>query len=145
MPDTEPPIPYLLAYAHTLTSRDMDNALRRYDLTVRKFGLLMQLDLEPELTMSELARQLGISRQSLQELVLALERAGYLHRRPGASGRTRKLELTAAAHRLLAGAQDAMRRLESRALAGLDHDEIATLRRLLRRLLAHATDDEAWL
>ncbi|GAA2615215.1 hypothetical protein GCM10010399_52690 [Dactylosporangium fulvum] len=138
-------IPYLLAYAHTLAARPLDRVLHPHGLTVRQFGLLTQLDLEPELTMSELARQLGVTRQSLHEMVGELETAGYLRRAPGATGRTRRLALTPRATRLLAGVRDPLRKVEDDFLRGLTPAEAATLRRLLQKLLAHATDDEAWL
>ncbi len=60
---------YLLAYACTLATREADEALRRHGLTLRQFGLLMQLRTEPELTMSELAGQLDVSRQARHEMV----------------------------------------------------------------------------
>jgi DNA-binding MarR family transcriptional regulator len=141
----KPPIPYLLAYAATLAARAADQALAPYGLTIRKYGLLVQLALEPELTMSELARQLGISRQSLHEMVAELEAAGHLRRLPGASGRTRRLALAPRTRRLLAGVQGPLRRAEAHFVGGLDRREVEALRALLQRLLAEATDDEAWL
>ncbi|AWS44957.1 MULTISPECIES: MarR family winged helix-turn-helix transcriptional regulator [Streptosporangium] len=141
----KPPIPYLLAYAFTLAARRADEELRPYGLSVRKFGLLVQLQLEPELTMSELARQLGVSRQSLHELVGELERAGHLSRLPGATGRTRRLVLSRSARRLIAHAEEPLTRMEADFLGDMDPSEVETLRTLLQRLLAHATDDETWL
>lgn len=141
----KPPIPYLLAYAATVTLRKADEELRPHRLTVRQYGLLAQLGAEPELTMSELARQLGVSRQTLHEMVGDLEKTGYLCRRPGASGRTRRIVLTPRTLRLLAAAEGPLHRMEVEFLGGLSRTEIETLRTLLRRLLAHATDDEAWL
>lgn len=141
-----PPLPYLLVYAATWAQRHADPHLRAHGLTVRKYGLLVQLDLEPELTMSELARQLGVARQSLHEIVGELERAGYLRREAGASGRTRRLALTARARRLLPRHPGgALRQAEADLAGGLSSAEVETLRQLLRRLLAHVTDDEAWL
>jgi DNA-binding MarR family transcriptional regulator len=142
----EPPsIPYLLAYACTIASRLADEELRPHGLTMRQYGLLLQLRLEPELTMSDLARQLGIARQSLHEMVGELERAGHLRRLPGASGRTRRLALTPATAGLLAHAEGALMDAEAGFLGDLTLKEAETLRRLLQRLLAQATDDEAWL
>jgi DNA-binding MarR family transcriptional regulator len=138
-------ISYLLAYAHTLAARPIDRALHAYGLTVRQFGLLTQLDLEPELTMSDLAHQLGVARQSLHEMVGELEAAGYLRRAPGATGRTRRLALTPRATLLLDRVREPLRRAEEEFLRGLNPDEVGTLRQLLQKLLAHATDDEAWL
>ncbi|AUS79635.1 MarR family transcriptional regulator [Actinoalloteichus sp. AHMU CJ021] len=140
-----PAVPYLLAYAFTVATRQANEALRQHNLTIRQFGVLVQLDLEPELTMSDLARQLGVTRQSLHEMVGALEQAGYLRRLPGSSGRTRRLELTRGTRRLMNQVDDRLRLVEEEFLGGLRASEIHTLRTLLRRLLAHATDDESWL
>ncbi|GLW06277.1 hypothetical protein Misp01_14070 [Microtetraspora sp. NBRC 13810] len=141
----KPPIPYLLAYAHTLAARHAEEELRPHGLTIRQYGVLAQLALEPELTTSELARQLGVSRQSLHEMVAELERAGRLMRGPGASGRTRRLALTPETRRLLVRLREPVEWMEADFLSGLTSREIELLRRLLQRLLAHATDDETWL
>lgn len=139
------PIPYLLAYAATVASREADTALRPLGLTLRQYGLLTQLWLEPELTMSELARQLGVSRQSLHEMTVELERAGHLRRLPGASGRTRRLALAPRCDHLLSRAQKALVQMETDLLSGTPPREAEILRTLLQRFLARATDDEAWL
>ncbi|RAY12771.1 MarR family transcriptional regulator [Actinomadura craniellae] len=140
-----PPIAYLLACASTLAARRADEKLRPHGLTIRQFGLLHQLRLEPELTMSELAQQLGIARQSVHQLINELEQAGHLRRLPGASYRTRRLEVTDTAQYLLSRMSGALDGAETGLLGGLDPDEVETLRLLLRRLLAHATDDETWM
>jgi DNA-binding MarR family transcriptional regulator len=140
-----PSIPYLLAYAHTIASRRADAELRPHGITVRQFGLLVQLRMEPELTISELARQLGVTRQSLHEMVDDLERGGHLRREPGASGRTRRLTLTDSTERLLADAHGPLALAEAEFVRGMPARDVETLRRLLQRALARATDDEAWL
>jgi DNA-binding MarR family transcriptional regulator len=139
------PIAYLLACAGTLATRRSDAALRPYGLTTRQYGLLAQLDLEPELTMSELARQLGISRQTLHEMAADLERAGYLARAPGATGRTRRLALTPRSARRLPRIAATLRAAEAEFFDGIDPAAVDALRRLLLATLAHATDDDAWL
>jgi DNA-binding MarR family transcriptional regulator len=141
----KPPIPYLLTYASALVARRTDAELHQHGLTLRQFGLLVQLHLEPELTMSELARQLGVSRQALHEMVRELERIGHLRRLPGSSRRTRKLELEPSAIRLLTHANSPLLRAEADVLNGMRGEEVEALRFLLQRLLVLATDDESWL
>ncbi|MEU3050104.1 MarR family transcriptional regulator [Streptomyces sp. NPDC006984] len=138
-------IPYLLAVTSTVATRRADERLVDYDLTVRQSGLLILLSLEPELTMAELARQLGVARQSVHQLVDELVEAGHLRRRPGADDRSRRLEITDTAQYLLPRIDGPLERVESELLADLTPGEVETLRRLLQRVLAHATDDEAWL
>ncbi|MFE7528330.1 MarR family winged helix-turn-helix transcriptional regulator [Kitasatospora sp. NPDC057542] len=138
-------IPYLLAAASTVATRRADQRLRDYDLTLRQYGLLVQLFLEPGLTMADLARQLGIARQSVHRLVDELVEADHVRRRPGADDRSRRLELTDTAHYMLTRIDGPLERVEAELLGDLGPDEVETLRGLLQRVLAHATDDEAWL
>ncbi|SDQ92880.1 DNA-binding transcriptional regulator, MarR family [Thermostaphylospora chromogena] len=119
--------------------------LAPYGLTLRQLGLLLQLRAEPELTTAELARQLGVSRQTLHQMVGELERAGHVRRGPGASGRTRRLVLTPGAARLAERARTALAEAETSLTRGADPREARILRTLLARLLARVTDDEAWL
>ncbi|GAA3160004.1 MULTISPECIES: MarR family winged helix-turn-helix transcriptional regulator [Streptomyces] len=138
-------IPYLLAVASTVATRRVDERLAAYDLTVRQYGLLAQLSVEPELTMADLARQLGIARQSVHQLVNELVEAGHVRRRPGADDRSRRLEITDTAHYLLSRIDGPLEQTEAELLGALAPDEAESLRGLLQRVLAHATDDEAWL
>ncbi|SHM22855.1 MarR family winged helix-turn-helix transcriptional regulator [Cryptosporangium aurantiacum] len=139
------PLAYLLAHAGALATRYSDAALRPYGLTTRQYGLLAQLDLEPELTTSELARQLDVSRQTLHEMIGGLERAGYLVRAPGATGRTRRLALTPQAVRRLPRLRRVLQDAEEEFFEGVSPAAAETLRRLLQGVLAHVTDDESWL
>ncbi|MFD4664483.1 MULTISPECIES: MarR family winged helix-turn-helix transcriptional regulator [Streptomyces] len=131
--------------ASTVATRRVDERLAPYDLTVRQYGLLTLLSLEPELTMAELARQLGIARQSVHKVVDDLVEAGHVRRRPGADDRSRRLEITDTAQYLLTRIDGPLERVEAELLGDLTPEEAETLRGLLQRVLAHATDDEAWL
>ncbi|MFI8943196.1 MarR family winged helix-turn-helix transcriptional regulator [Streptomyces syringium] len=131
--------------ASTIATRRVDELLAAYDLTVRQYGLLAQLLLEPELTMAELARQLGIARQSVHQLVNELVEAGHVRRCPGADDRSRRLEITDTARYLLTWIEGPLERVETELLGDLTPHETETLRSLLQRFLAHATDDEVWL
>ncbi|WP_219963723.1 MarR family winged helix-turn-helix transcriptional regulator [Streptomyces sp. SM18] len=122
--------------ASTVATRRVDERLAAYGLTVRQYGLLAQLSLEPELTMAELARQLGIARQSVHQLVSELVRAGHVRRRPGADERSRRLEITDTAHYLLTRIDGPLERVETELLGALAPDEAETLRSLLQRVLA---------
>lgn len=140
-----PPVAFLLVYAAALAERHADAELRRHGLTIRQYGLLAQLHREPELTTSELARQFGITRQSLHQLANDLEHAGHLRREPGASGRTRRLVLTTGARALLDRVRRPLDEAEAGFLTGMRPADRDRLRVLLQRLLAQATDDETWL
>lgn len=139
-----PDVCILLAYANTHAERLSGMALRRHGLTLRQYGLLTQLRQEPELTASQLARQLGVTRQSLNEMVGSLETSGLLERAPGADGRTRRMVVLPKAKSLLDKAQRAVQAAEAQALRGLSPTEARALRHLLAKVLAAATDDEAW-
>ncbi|WP_199831627.1 MULTISPECIES: MarR family winged helix-turn-helix transcriptional regulator [Streptomyces] len=131
--------------ASTVATHRVDERLAAYDLTVRQYGLLTMLSLEPELTMAELARQLGIARQSVHQLINDLVEAGHVRRRPGADDRSRRLEITDTAQYLLTRIAGPLGRVEAELLGDLAPEEAEALRGLLQRVVAHITDDEAWL
>lgn len=139
-----PDISFLLAYAGTHAERLSGMALRRHGLTLRQYGLLAQLRQEPELTASQLARQLGITRQSLHEMTRSLESMGLLERGPGADGRTRRMVLRPQAKSLLDRVRPAVKAADAHLTRGLSPGQARALRHLLAKLLAVATDDEAW-
>jgi DNA-binding MarR family transcriptional regulator len=88
-------------------------------------------------TTVEVAQHLGMTKQSASEIVCALERDGYLTRRPHPNdGRARTIELTAEGRVALAASQQRWTRVEKawEDIAGAD--ELGTVRRALESYLA---------
>src|ERR1700728_4735889 len=96
------------------------------------------------MTISELARGAFVTRQSMNVLLLALERQGLVVRPAQAPvGRALPTELTARGRRQLTMASAAGRRVEQEMLADLDAGEQDQMRRLLTACIASLTQPPA--
>lgn len=90
----------------------------------------------PGLSNSDLARGAFVSRQSMNVLLQALERDGFVTRPDEAPvGKVLPTRLTPAGRRTLATATVAVRSVEERMLAGLSTDDRAAARRVLSNLV----------
>lgn len=139
------PVSYLLTCAAAHAVRRVSGIMAESGLTLRQYGIMAQLRVEPELTMSDLARQLGISRQALHEMAAELEQAGHLTRIPGASGRTKTLALAPPSGPMLDRLHRRLLQEEGNAFLLLSPEEVDRLREYLGQVLASVTDDETWL
>jgi DNA-binding MarR family transcriptional regulator len=110
-------------------------------LTPTQFGVLVQLDNEPGLTQSALARRCLMSPQSMGELLPALESAGLVVRnaRPG-RGHPTPVHLTDAGRDVLARATPVVEEADRAEVLGLDAGELSTLTTLLSRVSAALSD-----
>ena len=111
-------------------------------LTPTQFGVLVQLDNEPGLTQSALARRCLMSPQSMGELLPALETRGLVvrHARPG-RGHPTPVHLTDAGREALTRATPAVEDADRAGSLGLDADERSTLTALLSRVTAALSDE----
>lgn len=139
------PVSYLLTCVAAHAVRRVSGIMAESGLTVRQYGVMVQLRVEPGLTMSDLARQLGISRQALHEMTAELEKAGHLTRVPGASGRTKTLALAPSSGPMLDRLHRRLLQEERNAFLLLSNEEVDHLREYLGRVLGNVTDDETWL
>ena len=71
---------YLLKTAQHALRREMDDALRPLGLSVSTYAVLTELHRQPGLTNADLARRAFITPQSMQGLLVALEKAGLIAR-----------------------------------------------------------------
>ncbi|MGP9503807.1 MarR family winged helix-turn-helix transcriptional regulator [Specibacter sp. AOP5-B1-6] len=123
---------YLLKQAHSALRSAMDGALRPLGMTVPQYACLEQLSQRPGLSNSELARGTFVSRQSMNVLLLSLERDGLVSRRvQPASGRALPVQLTDRGRERLAAASAAAESVELTMGSGLIPSEQEQLRRLL--------------
>ncbi|PPI99142.1 MarR family winged helix-turn-helix transcriptional regulator [Nocardia nova] len=143
--DLETSLGYLLKEASSVLRVAMEEVLRPLGMSVTHYSCLELLAQRPGLSNSELARGAFVTRQSMNVLLQALERDGYVTRPAEAPvGKVLPTRLTARGRRSLEKASAAVRSIEDRMLAGLTESERATALRILRsmiRSLREGNDD----
>lgn len=98
----------------------IEDELAEFGLTVPQFATLMMLEQTPGLTVAEVARLCGSTRQSANEMVAGLESRGLIERFPHPTDRrAHQLHATEAGLETFAKARPAVRRREEELEAGL--------------------------
>lgn len=111
-----------------------DEELRGRGVSMAQYAVLRALADEPGLTSAELARRCFVTRQSLGDVLAGLTSGGFVEVTESVrSGRSRPVVLTPEGVALLAGADQAVRRVEERMTSGLDDADRHALVRLLER------------
>ncbi len=115
---------------HALRSR-LDTGLRGIGLTTPQYAVLVSLKVEPGASNAELARRAFVTPQTMQAILVALDRAGFIVRKPHAEhGRVQTTELTAKGCEALEAASeiaaDAERRVRE-AAAPFDPKAVAAM------------------
>jgi DNA-binding MarR family transcriptional regulator len=119
---------------HAVRTR-LDDDLAATGLTMPQYTVLAALDREGELSSSDLARDLGMSAQTVNVLVKGLENAGLLRRsRHPNHGRILLAELTWAGRRALDRGYAVGKLLQDRLLTGLSTAERTLLLRHLKTI-----------
>ena len=98
----------------------IEDGLAEFGLTVPQFATLMMLDGSPGLSIAEVARLCGSTRQSANEMVAGLEARGLVERSPHPTDRRAlQLHATEAGLEMFAKARPAVRQREEALEAGL--------------------------
>src|ERR1700680_3377089 len=117
--DLETSLGYLLKEASSALHAAMEAVLRPLGMTVTHYSCLALLAHRPGLSNSELARGAFVTRQSMNVLLQALERGGYVTRPAEAPvGKVLPTRLTPRGRRSLAEASVGVRSVEVRMLSG---------------------------
>lgn len=133
--DLETSLGYALKEASSALRAAMEEVLRPLGMTITHYSCLELLAQRPGLSNSELARGTFVTRQSMNVLLQALERDGFVSRPAEAAvGRTLPARITPRGRRSLERASAAVRSVENRMLAGMTEDEKAHALRILRRI-----------
>ena len=137
---------YLLKEASSALRASMEAALRPLGMTITHYSCLELLAQRPGLSNSELARGAFVTRQSMNVLLQALERDGYVTRPEEARvGKVLPAQLTPLGRSSLATASAAVRAVENKMLAGMTQEEQATafkaLQSMIQSLRDHDGDD----
>jgi DNA-binding MarR family transcriptional regulator len=133
----------LKSLQHTLRQR-IDEALRKQgvELSFAQFAALFNLHSDPGVTGARLARRAFVSPQTMNSALRALERDGYIERRPHPlSRRADSWSLTEAGLAELKRARQVGSTIFERMLAELNAKELAAFVDYLRRCIA-ALDGE---
>jgi len=117
-------------------------ALVQHDLSVAQFASLMLLEETPGMSVADVARKVSTARQSANEMLTGLERAGLVERRPHPTDRrSQQIFLTAAGQARLDEAVPAVLGVEARLSEGFTAAELAVVKAWLTRMTAATTTD----
>ena len=142
--DLETSLGYLLKEASSALRVAMEAVLRPLGMTVTQYSCLELLAQRPGLSSSDLARGAFVTRQSMNVLLQAMERGGYVRRPAEASvGKALPTRLTPRGRRSLGKATVAVRSVEARMLSALTRDEQSEAFRLLQSMTRALGDDPA--
>ncbi|MFE8013941.1 MarR family winged helix-turn-helix transcriptional regulator [Streptomyces antibioticus] len=141
--DLDTSLGYLLKEASSVLRAAMEEVLRPLGMTVTHYSCLELLAQRPGLSNSELARGAFVTRQSMNTLLQALERDGYVTRPAQARvGKVLPAQLTPRGRQSLERASAAVRSVEVRMLAGMSEAEQASALRILRVMIRSLRDGD---
>jgi DNA-binding MarR family transcriptional regulator len=134
-------VTYLAKRLESAVRRDLDAAMQAQGLTTPQYAALSILRRHPGLSSAQLARRSFVTAQSMQVMVAAFVRSGYLQRHPDPDKqRVLRNYLTDAGLDVLARCEGAADRIEERMLAGLSRSQIARLREMMTGCVQNLTD-----
>jgi DNA-binding MarR family transcriptional regulator len=125
-----PTLLYLIGRLDWVVRRNIDEVVRAHGLSVNQFTTLSVLYSRSGLSNAQLARRALVSPQSMNEVLLPLERRGLVRRRAHPDhGRILQARLTAKGRRLLAACNAGVHEVEARMVGNLGARDQAALRR----------------
>ena len=140
--DLDTSLGYLLKEASSALRVAMEAVLRPLGMTVTHYACLELLAQRPGLSNSELARGAFVTRQSMNVLLQALERDGYVTRPAEAPvGKVLPTRLTPRGRRSLAKASAAVRGVETRMLSGLTGAQQSAAHTILQSMVRSLRDE----
>ena len=140
--ELETSLGYLLKEASSALRTAMEEVLRPLGMNVTRYACLELLAQRPGLSNSELARGAFVTRQSMNVLLQALEREGYVTRpEQPPVGKVLPTRLTPRGRRSLEKATVAVRSVEDRMLSGMTAAQQADAYRILRGMVRSLRDD----
>ncbi|MFD8413748.1 MarR family winged helix-turn-helix transcriptional regulator [Streptomyces sp. NPDC059650] len=141
--DLQTSLGYLLKEASSALRTAMEEVLRPLGMSVTHYSCLELLAQRPGLSNSELARGAFVTRQTMNVLLRALERDGYVTRPAEAPvGKALPTRLTPRGRRSLEKASAAVRSVEARMLAGLTGTEQSEAFRILQSMIHSLRGDD---
>lgn len=106
-------VTFLVRHAWLSMRSAVAAALAEHELSVPQYGTLLILASHPGQTIADVGRKVGTARQSANELITGMERAGLIERHANPNDRRSQLiQLTKAGHARLADATPAVQAVE---------------------------------
>ena len=134
-------VTYLVKRLESAVRRDLDAAMQVQGLTTPQYAALSILQRNPGLSSAQLARRSFVTAQSMQVMVAAFVRSGYVERHPDPDKqRVLRNYLTEAGLDVLARCEEAADHIEERMLAGLSRSQISRLRETMTTCVQNLTD-----
>ncbi|GAB3942945.1 hypothetical protein GCM10029976_064810 [Kribbella albertanoniae] len=138
-PDHRFGVTFLVRHAWLNMRSAVAVVLAEHGLSVQQYGALMVLTYHPGNTVAEVGRSVGTARQSANELITGLEKAGLVERRPNPQDRrTQQLFLTPAGEERLAAAAPAVLALEAELEASFSDSDRSTARDWLAQMVRNS-------
>jgi DNA-binding MarR family transcriptional regulator len=132
-------IGYLVRQLRMEMERAIDAEMTEHDLTGAQWGPLFAIGQELGNTAAELSRLARVDTGAMTRMLDRLEAKGLLRRqRCRKDARVVRLELTDEGHRICREIPYALSRVLNGLLRGFTEPELATLKTLIRRMLANA-------
>jgi DNA-binding MarR family transcriptional regulator len=128
------PVGYVLKVAQQRLRLAMDTAMRDLGVTAPQYAVLRYLGESPGMSGADLARRAFVTPQTMNRIIVNLDKAGLIERAPHAkSGRVLDTRLSPAGRRLLENCRERVDAVENTMLSGLTAAEREQLRDLLQR------------
>ena len=142
MPPAELPVGLAVAATAKALSRAFDDALAAVGGSAPIWLVLQAVHAGEAATQGELAAAVGVRQPTLTPHLDGLERAGLVTRtRDPGNRRVQRIAVTESGEQLFLRLRRAAAAFEGRLKAGLDDDDVTTLRRLLAQLEENARPD----
>jgi DNA-binding MarR family transcriptional regulator len=134
---------YLVRRLQLLERDIIENVLRPFGLTAAQYTALSLLGRRDGLSSAQLARRVGVTPQSMTDVIKALEDKRLISRREADTNhRVLRITLTNAGRKCVDICEDLIGRAEEELFGSLNKSEIATLRDLLIRVVADHSAEE---
>ena len=142
----QPRITYLIKWIERGVRGELDAALRPLDVATPEYTALSVLRERQGLSSAQLARRAFVSGQAMNQIVIGLERKGWIMREadPG-HGKILRARLTPRGLTVLSACDRATAHVERELLGDLSREEISVLRRALSQCASTLTDTDGAL
>lgn len=132
---------WVLVRAYHAVARLFYVSLRQVDLTPSQFGVLVELDRDPQQHQAEIARRVLATPQATGELLRGMEDRGLVVRSSAGRGSPVSVALTAQGNAALAAAWPVVLSAVGTEALGLDDADDRVLNELLRTVVARLAED----